>query len=80
MISELLTGRTGRQAQAPGDRVGPFPGFSGQNYSAVAADLAAALLLLDPSAEAKRQARYDLLGCSPIRTAAGKPPTKQTWR
>lgn len=52
----------GKRKRPASDRVGPFPGFSGQNYSAVAADLAAALLLLDPSAEAKRQARYDLLG------------------
>jgi hypothetical protein len=52
----------GKRKRPASDRVGPFAGFSGQNYSAVAADLAAALLQLDPPAEAKRQARYDLLG------------------
>jgi hypothetical protein len=52
----------GKRERPPSDRVGPFSGFSGRNYSAVAADLAAALLQLDPSTEAKRQARYDLLG------------------
>ena len=52
----------GKRKRPASDRVGRFSGFGGQNYSAVAADLAAALLQLDPSAEAKRQARYDLLG------------------
>jgi hypothetical protein len=52
----------GKRKRPASDRVGPFAGFSGRNYSAMAADLAAALLQLDPSAEAKRQARYDLLG------------------
>jgi hypothetical protein len=52
----------GQRERPLSDRVGRFSGFSGQNYSAMAADLAAALLQLDPSAEAKRQARYDLLG------------------
>jgi hypothetical protein len=63
----------GKRKLQASDQAGPFFSFSKQNYSAVAADSAAALLQLDPPAEDKRQARSELLGLLTNQDRSGEP-------